>query len=496
MIWSMGRGLKVLLLIIFAVSILPVQVLAADSLASNNLLITEIKTGGPIEGQPTEFVRIDNNSDDEVSLEGVVLEYAKISAVVADCGIDWKSQDSSSAVKTVELEGVLSTRSSLFVEMSMNDNAGGSLHLIKEDSVFDTVGWGLSVSQGVCVEGVHAETPEKGKSIKRYVNSDGFVDTDDNSKDFAVSAEPLAGEFPVVEDEEEVDEPEVPQEPVCEGVVLSEVLPNPSGSDTGNEYIEIYNPTNEDINLAGCSIKVGNSEKALEDIMGPGYLVIYGITLPNAAGGQVELISANTEEVVIYPADLKDDEAWADVEGTWQITNQPTPGKANLASRVEVVAAEEESALEPCPEGKFRNPETNRCKNIESEEGLKPCDTGQFRNPETNRCKSIASSISELKPCDEGQYRNPETNRCRKISSDGSNLKPCDEGEERSAETNRCRKVAGVSTDIPSEPEQNSSNVNLILVSLFVATAVFYGIYEYRDSIGNALAKLKGKATK
>ena len=37
---------------------------------------------------------------------------------------------------------------------------------------------------------------------------------------------------------------------------------------------------------------------------------------------------------------------------------------------------------QPCPEGKERNPKTNRCR-----KALKPCPAGKVRNPKTNRCK-------------------------------------------------------------------------------------------------------------
>ncbi|MCA9342726.1 hypothetical protein KC950_01785, partial [Candidatus Saccharibacteria bacterium] len=281
----------------------------------------------------------------------------------------------------------------------------------------------------------------------------------------------------------------------CEGLALSEILPNPEGADTGSEYIELYNSTGQTISLKGCSLKVGSTAKNLEGEVKPGYTAFYGLVLPNAAGGQVEFITSTTEEVVIYPANLDDNEAWALVDGAWQITNQPTPGEANKPS-ISLQGVANEAGLEPCPEGKYRNPATNRCKTIETDEGLKPCAPDQYRNPETNRCKKKADTVTALKPCDLGQYRNPETNRCRKISSDGSDLKPCDEGEERNAETNRCRKVAGVSTDVPSDVDGSSSNVNLILIGLFAATAVIYGIYEYRDSIGNVFARLKTKVTK
>lgn len=43
--------------------------------------------------------------------------------------------------------------------------------------------------------------------------------------------------------------------------------------------------------------------------------------------------------------------------------------------------------MKPCPEGKVRNPKTNRC--IKSQKKLKPCPEGKERNPKTNRCITV-----------------------------------------------------------------------------------------------------------
>jgi hypothetical protein len=76
----------------------------------------------------------------------------------------------------------------------------------------------------------------------------------------------------------------------------------------------------------------------------------------------------------------------------------------------------EQKQYADCGEGRYRNPETNRCKKVETEAAktLTPCAVGYERNPETNRCKKVAVA-SGLVPCAEGYERNPETNRCRKV---------------------------------------------------------------------------------
>ena len=85
--------------------------------------------------------------------------------------------------------------------------------------------------------------------------------------------------------------------------------------------------------------------------------------------------------------------------------------------------------LKPCPEGKERNPKTNRCKKVTQEEDkffnfdkyykTKTCPEGKERNMSTNRCRKTCpterskSSSRCLKPCKEGKVRNSTTNRCK-----------------------------------------------------------------------------------
>jgi hypothetical protein len=149
--------------------------------------------------------------------------------------------------------------------------------------------------------------------------------------------------------------------------------------------------------------------------------------------------------------------------------------------------------LEPCPVGKYRNPETNRCKNLQlSTAVLASCAVGQVRNPETNRCRSIATLAASLIPCRADQERNPETNRCRNIASSVQNS--CQEGYERNPETNRCRKIPAKLAASPSVGElsgKSQDNPNIFFLTIMSTIVLGYGVYEYRRDISNYLAKIK-----
>ena len=176
-------------------------------------------------------------------------------------------------------------------------------------------------------------------------------------------------------------------------------------------------------------------------------------------------------------------------DGTWQWTSTPQPYGDNTITVPIAEAA-------PCPEGKYRNPDTNRCRNIEDViSDLVPCGEGKERSPETNRCRNLASIASSLTPCKVGQERNPATIRCRSIASAIAELLPCDEGYERNPATNRCRKVKDANVlgaEYPVEPykQEGVALATWWIVGGIAALAAGYGVWEWRREIGAGLARV------
>jgi hypothetical protein len=490
----------------------------ADATPTPHIVIAQVKLGGAVSGQPTEFVELFNDQTAAVDVTGWVLEYAKSTAELApaDCiAKDWQAIAGSSTVKQTELgTTTITSGGRVVVPLSLNDNAGGSLRLVQPAQagqplmVHDLVGWASASSPAPCKEGsATASVPPNGKSMQRKFNVTGHpIDTDQNGNDFVVEGQTQPSGTPSTDPTQPPAQTNPPGTPQCVGIVLSEILANPEGSDTDAEFIELYNSSAMTQSLAGCSLKTSSSSKQFalpaDQTLAPGeyrafYSSVTNLTITNT-GGEVWLITPTTESIVQYPS-ANDDQAWAAFGNDWKATLTSTPDQPNVLTETlsTATANQTDDELAPCPAGKYRNPDTNRCKNIEAADTeVKPCDAGSERNPATNRCRSIAATLASLVPCAEGSERNAETNRCRKVATASSDLKPCNEGEERNATTNRCRKVAGASTTAAAAPPQASAPKSSLHYAAIAAVALGllgYGAYEYRGDIGNLWAKVGNK---
>lgn len=489
---------------------------STSALAVNDqkVLITEIKLGGGTENK--EFVEIYNDGDSEIDLTGWAVEYAKASFDSSKCSsVNWKAVAApSSQVNVKTLSGLLPPGAFLVVPISINDSVSGSARLISQvGSVFtehDLVGWGEEAS---CIRGeTAAPLPANGSSITRVFDPEAHPkNTFINSNDWILEPNPTPGSDICLEIDcyEEIESPdqEIPEAPPCL-VAFSEVLANPLGTDSGNEYFELHNPTQSIQTLEGCKIKFGASAKeyafssslTLEPM---GYLIIKATDLSPAglqitnAGGEIWLFDSLSEQILNYPQ-AEDDEAWSLIGGEWQATDVLTPGAANKPAAIKVDSSQNET-LEPCGEGKVRNPETNRCKNIEQPDELAPCREGQARNPDTNRCRN-KNLVAELTPCREGQVRNPETNRCRSVAGASTTVADCKEGYERNPATNRCRKVTGglasPASFTPASTDSAASKFNYFAIGLVSLMALAYGCYEYRNDLANSYSGIRSRISR
>lgn len=285
------------------------------------------------------------------------------------------------------------------------------------------------------------------------------------------------------------------------------------------DYVKLYNPSSQSASVADYRLRSDSSTSessnafhldAYDDVVSGGYLTVSlrddgdemsltddsgWLWLEDAAG-----VTRYEETVVSYPSASsvsKVGYAWAlTADDTWQWSATPMPGLPN-AFPAPGIGAGVLSDVTVCPQGKYRNPETNRCRNIEDAVAeLAACAEGQARNPETNRCRSLAATAGvALVPCAVGQERNPETNRCRTSTTSNGGLTPCLAGQERNPETNRCRKTGLEVALSPGgiDPVKQDPTPNPLAMSLLGAVgvgAIGYGIYEWRSELSGALRRV------
>lgn len=305
------------------------------------------------------------------------------------------------------------------------------------------------------------------------------------------------------------------------------------------DYIKLYNPTDQTVDLADYRLRSDSGSSVIGNTFGLNYLVpaqghltvslrddLSQISLTDS-GGYVWLedrggIGIYPASMIEYPPFGVDRTGWSWIlyDSQWQWTMTPQPSAANQ------LQLPDPAVDSSCGEGRYRNPDTGRCRNIETDSSdlvpcrpgqernpatnrcrsvvlaanvLEPCGPGRERNPATNRCRSTAASANTLVPCRPGQERNPATNRCRSIEAAQSDLKPCQPGQERNPATNRCRKVVGEEASLLSSSDsqngQDSTTAQptsfYAVLAAIAAVVVGYGIWEWRSEIVGGWGRIR-----
>lgn len=524
-------------------------------------VISHIKTG-ETSAATREYIDVYNNSEQDIDITGWCIYYSSASDITKTkltCVVP-PASDIKLILKSFtyirfssnEFKASVGGFTPDFIFSAGLSAAGGHIRLFDADNIEkDRVGWGTAVSPETLVVAAHQSGSVNTR--KSIVSTKFLQDTNNNQNDFSdalLSVIPASGlveqqiivdQCPnidgtqnIIPDDYFLDNGQCIQD-VCDNLTglqatipityesldglnctlipledsvleITEILPNISGSDTGKEFIEIYNPNNHRVNLGDYKLEVGPDhlknfifdQHFLDPLTYVSFNDIFTkLTLPNTTAS-LRLIAPSGDKVSETDSYVSppEDQSWALINNIWQFTNQLTPDAFNLISKVETPLEVDntDTELTPCPEGKVRNPETNRCKNIESSDSLVACAQGQERNPATNRCRSTISTADALVPCKEGQERNSDTNRCRTVVSTASALVPCKENQERNSNTNRCRNISPTGqvasakvTDIPSKPK--SSN-NFLAIGAIGVLLIGYGAYEWRNELTRFAKKL------
>lgn len=242
-------------------------------------------------------------------------------------------------------------------------------------------------------------------------------------------------------------EPENPSKLFCNEFEISEIYSN---TDNDKKFVEIHNPTKQNLSLNGCVLRTRASQQTTYDfnqmVTANGYLVIYmrdtGLSLAKTDGficfgeklAHYEYKCNETVTDMQFDLDAvtdrvqyigKTNRSYA-LFDDWALTYNITPGSENIFQEYQTCeigktinvatgncVKEVDVAITECSEDQYRNPATGRCKKLESEKTLQACAANQYRNPVTGRCKKMETETTTA-TCADGYERNPTTNRCRK----------------------------------------------------------------------------------
>lgn len=242
----------------------------------------------------------------------------------------------------------------------------------------------------------------------------------------------------------------------CQSIIFNEIfsyyLDSPS-----EQFIELYNTSDHQIDLTGCSIKYRAKNFKLSGIIAPSdfYLFQSGtLSIPKASTRpqQFELIDSDGSIVssLSYSTGPKDS-SYARFGSSWLTTFRPTPNEANIYQQ-----------YRSCPEGKILNPKTGQCIKVATTKSkpAKVCPAGQVLNPVTGRCKKQPQTKTQ-KPCKAGYERNPATGRCRKI-----------------------HKNTGANFDVVPVTGRHKTKFNAVSAIVAIAViAVAYSLFAFRHKI-------------
>lgn len=494
---------------------------------SSTVVLFQVQTRGAATDH--DFVQLLNTSILPVDISGWCIQYIPESGNTGSSAVHTSCVDSSTEF-LIESSEFVNFASETFVadmnrdasddlftaDVTLNgllNHTSGHVRLLDKDKVeIDRLGWGNAVSPETAAVPVHGIS----QRYSRVISSENTVfDTDVNGSDFQIielcrnlrNAQMPTGygkrddgtcfeDFcPNIEDVQEV-APEgysKNDEGNCVEVLresrviyITELYPDAPSTDAGKEFIELYNPHSQEVNLSGYRLQVGPSydkEYVFSNFIIPAEKYVHlsdtitKIILPNTNGVSLRLLSAagqTVSESDIY-TNAKETVSWAFVDDTWAYTNQITPSLPNLPY------------LEP-PEDEVLGVTTI----------LAPCAAGKYRSPDTNRCRTIETAVAQLTACDEDQYRDPNTNRCRKVAT-SSSLAPCGEGQERNPETNRCRTVNTLAVNSVDELDtikditatSASGTLNWPVISLLLTATLGYMLYEWRHELRMKLLVLR-----
>jgi PKD repeat protein len=157
------------------------------------------------------------------------------------------------------------------------------------------------------------DTAVSGVSFISSLNLDGLNQDDEN-----------------VEDEKNYDGVISYQYGGYDKIRLNEIMPNPEGKDSGNEWLEIYNYGKEDVDLGGWYVMVNSKKIELDDLIMAGEFRVEYIGGLSNSGAVISLYSPDDVEVSQFEYGKSvDGYSYANLEDEWGWVEEATEGSEN-----------------------------------------------------------------------------------------------------------------------------------------------------------------------
>lgn len=290
---------------------------------SKTIALSEIYAD-PVEGEE-EFIELKNNGSGAVNLLG------------------WKLVDASGKTYTVNNDQFSSTTVTgggyFVIPQSISkiylNNDADSIKLVQpNENVLDSTSY---------------EDAEKGVSWS-FKNTWQWTTTVTNGKSNVITTAPTEDDEGGDSESGSEDEPEVDDDKLetSKDIELSELLPDPAGLDSTDEWIEIHNKGSKNVYLGGWQLTDQTTYSMIENVtINGGERLVFevgvtGINLNNT-GDTVYLIDPYGEIIngTTYEGS-NEGMAWAFINGEWQWTAQPTPGEENVLAAVEGEGGEDD----------------------------------------------------------------------------------------------------------------------------------------------------------
>jgi hypothetical protein len=330
------------------------------------VLITELQTG---QGS-SEFVEIENTSDSPIDLSQWRLQYhGSTSTTWTNKALNFVDP----LIKIVEQGDralLLATgyapanTSPIATFVSGFADSGGVVRFVPaslDQALGDQLVWGITDPPTCSIAPKHSD----GQSLKRYPSGDGvIVDSSTSGQDFYISNSPSPDSIDTQDPfsidevvnycgkpEDIIDDPEAPgalenpgspPPPTYLKLDITELFPDPvtPQTDENDEYIELFNPNTEAVNLAGYKLQAGMNftySYLIGDVTIPAgeYYAISrkdsGLTLSNTSS-QVRL--QDPDGTTVSQTDPYDQsyqaQSWQLYSGVWQWSSTPSPSSANI----------------------------------------------------------------------------------------------------------------------------------------------------------------------